>query len=111
MPVVPVRTALGANGTATPLAGSQYEFLPFDALVEFGLLADANGVLATVLSGTDTLQEEGPVQIGTINQQPKYPDDFYLQDVAPAGSRLSVKLRDTSGAARVVQMMVKITPL
>jgi len=111
MPVIAVRTALAASGTANPLSGSQYEYLPFDALVEFGLLTDATGVLATVQSGTDILQEEGPVPIGTINNSPKYPDDFLLQDVAAAGERLKVALRDTSAAARVVQTVVRITPL
>ncbi|HEU4544389.1 MAG TPA: hypothetical protein VFR23_24875 [Jiangellaceae bacterium] len=111
MPMIAVRTALGANGTANPLSGSQYEYLPFDAFVEFGLLTDATGVLATIQSGTDVLTEEGPVQVGTINQQPKYPDDFFLNDVAAAGERLKVALRDTSGAARVVQTVVRITPL
>jgi hypothetical protein len=108
---IQVRVALGASGTASPLQGSQYEFLPFDALVEFGLTADATGVVATIQSGTDVLQEEGPVQVGTINVQPKYPDDFFLNDVAAAGEKLTIKLRDTSGAARVVMVTVRITPI
>ena len=111
MPVMAVRTALAASSTATPLVGQQYEMLPFDANVEFAIQADATGVLATVYSGSDLLYQEGPVQLGTINVQPKYPDDFYLQDVAAATERLSVLLRDTSGAARVVQTVVRITPL
>lgn len=111
MPVIPFRAALAANGTATPLAGSQYEFLPGDAMVEIGMMADATGVLATVMSGADVLQEEGPVQVGTINQQPKYPDDFYLQDAAAAGEKITVRLRDTSGVARVVTGIVRITPI
>lgn len=111
MPSIQVRTALGANGTALPLQGSQYEYLPFDAFVEFGLTADANGVLATVQSGTDVLQEEGPVQVGTINVQAKYPDDFLLNDAAAAGEKITVKLRDTSGVARVVMTTVRITPI
>lgn len=111
MPTINVRTALGASSTARPLQGSQYEYLPFNAFVEFAMQADATGVLATVQSGTDVLQEEGPVQLGTINTQPAYPDAFFLQDVAAAGERLNVVLRDTSGAARVVQTVVRITPL
>jgi hypothetical protein len=111
MPVIQVRTALGANSTATPLAGTQYEFLGFDAFVEFAMQADATGVLATVQSGTDVLQEESPVQLGTINVQPKYPDDFFLNDVAAAGERLKVALRDTSGVARTVMTVVRITPV
>ena len=111
MPVITVRTALGASSTARPLQGSQYEYLPFNAFVEFAVQADATGVLATVQSGTDVLQEEGPVQLGTINAQPAYPDAFFLQDVAAAGERLNIVLRDTSGAARVVQSVVRITPM
>lgn len=112
MPFISVRTALGASSTATPLAGSQYEYLPFDAFVEFGIVADANGVLASVFSGSDVLMEEGPVILGSaINIAPRYPDDYQLQDEAVAGDRLSVRLRDTSAAARVVMTGVKITPV
>lgn len=111
MPNVSVRTALTASSTARPLQGSQYEFLPFPAFVEFAIQADATGVLATVMSGTDTLQEEGPVQLGTINVQPAYPDAFFLNDVVGAGERLNVVLRDTSGAARTVMTVMRITPL
>ncbi len=111
MPTLVVRTALAASGTATPLSGSQYEYLPFPALVEIGISTDATGVLATVSSGPDILQEEGPVQVGTINVQPKYPDDFYLRDEAAPGDRLKIGLRDTSAAARVVMTVVNITPL
>lgn len=112
MPVISVRTALGANGTAEPLTGSQYEFLPFDAYVEFGLAADANGVLASVSSGNDILMEEGPIgALKAINTPPTYPDDFHLNDAAAAGERLKIRLRDTSGAARVVMTIVRITAL
>jgi len=111
VPTIQTRTVLAASGTATPLSGSQYEYLPFAAMVEIGLATDATGVLATVSSGSDILQEEGPVQIKTINVQPTYPDDFGLSDLAAPGDRLSVKLRDTSGAQRIVMMTLKITPV
>ena len=111
MPLMSVRTALAASSSATPLTGQQYEVLPYPAKVEFAIQADATGVLATVYSGTDLLQEEGPVQLGTINVQPKYPDDFFLADVADWNEKLKVQLRDTSGAARVVQTVVMITPI
>lgn len=111
MPTMTFRTALGANATALPLTGSQYEILTFPAVVEIGILADATGVLATVSSGPDILMEEGPVQVGTINTLPKYPDDFYLTDEAAPTDRLKVQLRDTSGAARVVMTAVRVTPM
>lgn len=116
MPQIAVRTALGANGTALVLQGTQYEFLPAGlypngALVEFGTLTDATGVLRTVQTGSDVVEEESPVNIGTINQQPTYPDHFTLNDLVGPGERINVKLRDTSGAGRVVQTLVRFTAL
>ena len=111
MPLIPLRVILAASGTnANALSGSVYEYLPFPAFVEIGLSTDATGVLCSVSSGPDILQEEGPVQLGTINVMPKYPDDYFLTDHAAPGDRLVVKLRDTSGAQRIVMIGVKITP-
>lgn len=111
MPTIVKRTSLLANSTANPLTGDQFEYLPYDATIEVGITADATGVLATVYSGSDLLQDEGPVQVGTINVQPKYPDDFQLVDVAAAGDRLNIRLRDTSGVARTVMTTIRITPV
>lgn len=111
MPMIQKRIALGANAVASALADDQFEYLPYNALVEFGLLADATGVLVTIYSGADLLMDEGPVPIGTINVFPKYPDDYHLQDVAPGGARLKVRLRDTTGAARVVMVGVRINEI
>lgn len=111
MPTIMTRTVLAANGTANPLSGSQYEYLPFPAYLEFGIVTDAAGVLETITSGSDVLLEEAPVGIRTINTGPIYPDDFMVTDYAAAGDRLKVQLRDTSGAQRVVMCALKITPL
>jgi len=111
VPYIPIRTALGASATAFPLVGSRYEIAPYNCVVEVAVSADATGVLATLGSGTDAIQDEGPVQLGTINVTPKYPDDFYLSDVVGQGERIIYQLRDTSGAARVVLSAIKITPL
>ena len=111
MPMMKVRTALAGNGTADVLVGQLFETLPFNANVEIGIATDAVGVLATVQSGSDTLGDEIPVTVKAINTSPVYPDDFDLQDVAAQGEKLRIKLRDTSGAARVVMTTVKITAL
>lgn len=111
MPTVNVRTVMTASGTSFPLVGNRYEIAPYDCAVEIAVAADATGVLATLGSGTDAIQDEGPVQLATINVQPKYPDDFYLSDVVGQGERIVYQLRDTSGAIRTVQSVIKITPL
>jgi hypothetical protein len=113
---ISVRTALVASSTALVLQGTQYEFLPPSiyprgALVEFGTLADATGVLRTVQTGSDVVEEESPVNVGTINQQPVYPDNFTLNDLVGPGERINLKLRDTSGVARIVTTIVRFTPL
>lgn len=111
MPSVPIRTSLVASSTAFPLQGTRYEIAPYNCAIEIAVQADATGVLATLGSGTDAIQDEGPVQLGTINVSPKYPDDFYLSDVVAAGERIVYQLRDTSGAGRTVLSIIKITPL
>lgn len=111
MPSTVIRTALGASGSALPLQGTQYEFPDDNAMIELALSADATGVLATVQSGAEVIMEESPVQLGTINVQPKYPDDFYIRFPVLAGERVKVLLRDTSAAARVVLTNVIINEI
>jgi hypothetical protein len=111
MPFIAKRIALGASSTASALADDQFEYLPYNALVQFALSADATGVLMTIFSGGDLLMDEGPVPIGTINVFPKFPDDYHLEDVAAGGERLKIRLRDTSGAARVVMVGVRISQI
>jgi len=123
MPTIRVRTDVAAAGTFFPLQGNQYEYLPFNARVEFALVgqattaADIDGITATIYSGSDILQQRGPVSnksnvTGQTNGA-VYPDDFLLDDVAAAGERLSVELNvPAAGAAGdTVDTVVKITPL
>jgi hypothetical protein len=116
MPQIAVRTVLAANAQANLLAGTQYEFLPprlypRGALVEFATLADATGVLRTVQTGSDVVEEESPMNIGTINVQPVYPDNFTLNDLVAPGEKINVKARDTSGAQRIIQTICRFTAL
>jgi len=114
MPTIRVTNVLNAGEKIFPLNGSQYEYLPFNARVEFAIIetttaALVGDVVATVFSGTDVLQQAGSIT-GKIDGATIYPDDFLLDDVAGAGERLSVELTSAAGAA-TVQTTVKITPL
>jgi hypothetical protein len=104
------REVLALNATQYPLAGKLFEFVKEPSTVQIGISADATGVLATVNSGPDTLVDEGPVVIRTINVAPVFPDDFY-EDIADGGDRLYIRLRDTSGAQRIVMIQLRIDPL
>jgi len=114
MPTIRVTNALVAGVPTFPLQGSQYEYLPFDARVEFAILEITPITLvadikATVFSGTDVLQQAGLIA-GDAGGHVRYPDDFLLDDVAAAGERLSVELVSINGTADV-ETVVKITPL
>jgi len=93
------------------LTGSQFEFLPYDAFLEFGLTS--SGVVGDwvvdVYSGQDVLMESGFVSI--LNRAPVYPDDFSLNDVAAAGERIKIRIRNSSAGTLVFHTAVKITPI
>ena len=92
------------------LAGSVYEYLPFNAQLEFGLCGDAAGEgRVTVLSGSDTVLEESPVSRQA--RFPIYPDDFGLVDMARAGERIVIKHRNTGAGANNLFWTLRITPV
>lgn len=112
MPTIRFRQSIAAGDTVeNALAGSQFEFLPFNANLEFGINADANGheVLADVYSGQDVLLENAPCNAQA--RMPVYPDDFDLTDVAAAGERIKVRLKNTGAGAHVANVAVRITPI
>jgi hypothetical protein len=108
MPTIRKRNILAAGEIVNVLSGDQYEFLPFNALVEFAIISNLGDDLATVYSGSDVLQQQGP-----ISEQltpPRYPDDFLLSDVAAAGERLNAQVQCVTGPS-TIDTVVKITPL
>lgn len=112
MPTIRRTTVLAANASANPLQGSQYEYLPFDAMVEMSILAIADSVAqASVFSGSDVLLQNETVDGLALATPLVYPDHFDIQDVAAAGERLGVTLTDISGAGTTVRTVVRITPL
>jgi len=110
MPCRVFRTALAASSEATPLQDWEYETPDFPAALDIGINADATGVLATVKVGGISVMDEGPVFLGTINVPPK-DDEMLIHEVVPPGKKISVRLRDTSAAARVVMTKVCLTPI
>lgn len=119
MPVATFRTGTGSLASLTAgtsidnvFANSQWEILTGPCEIFIGIVADGGAigdVLATCYSGTDTLAEEQPVS--NANRFPIYPDDYTLNDVAAAGDRLKLKLRNPSASTRVVTIVLRINPL
>lgn len=113
MPTIQNRASVNAASvTDNVLTGSQYEFLPYDAKIEFGICGDANAtdLRVDVYSGQDVLLENS--EPSAQNRMPIYPDDFSLVDVAAAGERIKLRVRNTNaGAARTLFYSIRITPL
>jgi len=109
MPTIQNSVSIAANATnENVVAGSQFEYLPYNALVEFGLIGAAAGLVADVYSGSDIVAEA--YALNPANRFPIYPDDYPLNDVAAAGDRLKVRIRNTTGGAVVANYSVRITP-
>lgn len=112
MPTHQNEISVPANATVNLMANSQYEWLPWPALLELGLMANATGLQATIQSGSDVLSEEGLVPFNaTAGLYPKYPDDYHWSDEAAAGDRIKVNCRNTTGAAIPVRIVAKLSPL
>lgn len=112
MPTIRRTNVLAANAQANPLQGSQYEYLPFDAMVEFAILAIAASVAtASVFSGSDVLMQNETVDGLALANPIIYPDHYEIRDVAAAGERLGVTVADISGAGTTVRTVVRITPM
>jgi len=93
------------------LAGSQFEFLPYDAFLEFGIVGAGvvGDFVVDVYSGQDVLMESGNISI--LDRMPVYPEDFLLNDVAAGGERIKIRVRNSSGGTLIVNTAVKITPI
>jgi hypothetical protein len=111
MPTIRAAQSVAAGADYSPLVGNQYEYLPFAARVSFAMISSADDVTATVYSGTDVLQQVGPVSNKGAAGVIVNPDDFLLEDVAMAGDRLNIAIHNGGAAAADVQVAVIITPL
>lgn len=113
MPAIQNRVSVPLSGVVdNVLAGSQFEFLPYDAELEFAVNGDANAadLRVDVYSGQDVLLENA--EPSAQNRMPVYPDDFSLTDVAAAGERIKIRVRNLSAAAaRTLFFSVRVNPI
>jgi hypothetical protein len=113
MPTIAKRFSMATGTTVdNALAGSQYEFAPFDGTIEIGIMSNANLVTTSVFSGPDTLAEPGtPVAFVTGTEAlPKYPDDYPFEDEVAHGDRLKVQLVNGNAGTALVNVVLRITP-
>jgi len=110
MPVIQGSATVKANTvTDNLITGSQFEFLPYNAHLDFALVAAATGIICDVYTGQHTITEA--LQPSIANRVPVYPDDFTLQDVAAGGERVKIRARNTTAGDLVLYYTMKITPV
>lgn len=104
---------LAANTTYDPLSGWQYEYLPWPALVEIAVVGSVvNAARMTVTSGSDTLAEEQVVGGGGTDGVYPDADKPMMEDIAQAGDRLKIHIRETAGAGAVdIMGWIRVTRL
>lgn len=113
MPMIQSSVSVAASSVNdNVLSGSQFEYLPYNAMLEFGLNGDANGgdLRVDIFSGQDVVTEQLTPSVQA--RIPVYPDDYVGNDVAAAGERIKIRVRNTSAAgARTIFFAVRITPV
>ena len=113
MPTIKTRNDAAATGdVVTPWTGNQYEYLPFNALVEIALKADAGDTFfASVFSGSDVLLQNSQIDELAVATPITYPEDYDISDIAAQGERLGCQLTNQSAGAATVRTVARITPL
>lgn len=90
-------------------SGSAFEFARQDQLCSLGVTASATGLQITFTSGADVVLEESPPVVATV--MPKIPDDFLISDVARAGDRYVLRVRNTTAGALTIRAVLQLQDL
>ena len=107
MPTMQGSISVAANAVSTnQLAGLQYEFLPANANVVLSCTGSATGLNVSFLAGGVTLIDDAA--IGLQNRFPVIPDDIITQEMIPAGARLFLRFRNTTGGALIAFWRVDV---
>lgn len=110
MPLIQQSVSIAASSVNdNVIAGSQFEFLPYDCALRFAINGSATGLVADVYSGQDVLAEQ--MGVNALNRIPINPDDFLLSDVAGQGERIKIRIRNTTAGALTVFFALIVDPL
>ncbi len=112
MPQLTISQSIAAGTISNIISGWQYEYLPWPARIKLLIRASAVTQKLTVFSGSETIQEESPIQGGGVAGTT--PSELNTPPVvfdAPAGDRLKFNVRSTDAGAVTVDAIVYAFPL
>lgn len=112
MPQLRFSTAMTANQLGfNPLSGWQYEYLPWPAQIILLTRSTATGVVMTVYSGSETIEEAGPVQAGgTAGVTPSELNTPATSFLAAGGDRLKLKIDNTTAGTPTIDGIIIANP-
>lgn len=104
MPLRTFSASIPAGGTAFPLSDWNYRFPPKIAMIELMVNAGAVGVVMNLTTGAESIvQADSPVSAGgTTGVLPARLNNEPIVDMVGPGEECVLSLRNTSGAAIVV---------
>lgn len=113
MPNFNFSTAMTANQLGlNPLAGWQYEYLPWPAQVILLVRSTTNGNRITVFTGSETIQERTPVQGGgTAGVTPSELNTPAIAWQGAAGDRLKLVIDEVLAGTPTVDGIIIVNPL
>lgn len=108
MSVIQKEISVAAGATVeNALQGSAFEFLSRNSVISAGVTAAATGTFVTIQSGANIVLEESPTYVQTTF--PRIPDEMVYNEVGRAGDRLVFRLRNPTGGAVVMRVVVQMT--
>ncbi len=103
---------LTLTSNANILSGQVYEWIPYDAQIEVGLVQSATGLIASINCDSDVvLQDVGQTNIPIKATPPVYPDEFMPPFACVAGSHLFIALRNPTAGTLSGFYEVRINPV
>ena len=113
MPQFTFSQALTANQLGfNPLAGWQYEYLPWPAQIILLIRSTDAAERLTIYSGSETIQERSPVQSGgTAGVTPTEFTTAPVSFIAAAGDRLKTVIDNTGAGTPTVDGLIIANPL
>jgi len=111
MPSLVWSQAILTGASFRPLDGWQYEYIPMGGAIRILHRATAVGLRVTITSGSDTLQERGPVPAGgTAGTTPPEFSVPPVDDEVAMGDRLKIAYENPTGGTITVDGQITYTP-
>jgi len=105
-------TLAAATAIDNLLAGSIYEWMQSDAILNLGFVADDVGLVISFFINGEMIAEDLIPTVDTTARAPRTNEDYPITDEPIlGGSKLTVKVRNTTAATSIdITYAVNITP-